>query len=402
LSLGITQDVGSNAFDERNQGTARIEQAWLGWHGAFNDGWRAELSAGSQDFMLGTGMLIYAGAINGAEWGNAASYKRSAWRVAGVGGLGHGDFQARAFWLDPNEVPSLNSGTRIAGAAFDWANARDGKAGLATLWVPESNYAYPSSAAPFAFILDGRKGLRVLHGWSELTGFFGTVHGRAVVPGDRSQGTIWGITDTTQAHLQREQPSWPASHDRLTGHSNRAAFAAPLEEVALHAATRSFCALVIDLDRFEQVNDSGGHAAGDLPRRGIAPTKSAALRSGDTVARLGRAESSFCCRAAVRYRPGRGRKAARRCGGLPTEMAGPGPPGGREHRDGAGEPCPCRHRRRAGRCRCSLLPGQAAGAQPRDAGLRTGHALKPGAAIAMWRTLRCGRLGRRSLRPSCR
>jgi hypothetical protein len=58
LSLGITQDLGSNAFDERNQGTARLEQAWLGWEGDMNDGRRAGLSAGSRDFMLGTGMLV--------------------------------------------------------------------------------------------------------------------------------------------------------------------------------------------------------------------------------------------------------------------------------------------------------------------------------------------------------
>ena len=212
LSLGITQDVGSNAFDERNQGTARLEQAWLGWQGDLSEGWRAELSAGSQDFMLGTGMLIYAGGGNGAEWGNAASSKRTAWRFAGVAGLAYGELNARAFWLDPNEVPSLDTGTRIAGVALDWTNARDGKAGLAYLWVPESNYAYPGSAAPFAFILDGRDGMRVLHGWSELTGLFGAMPAlslRAEFALERSEVTrINGQRDPLRAGAGYLGASW--------------------------------------------------------------------------------------------------------------------------------------------------------------------------------------------------
>lgn len=175
LSLGLTQDIGSNAFDYRNQGAARFENAYLGASFGAPDAWHADISAGSQPFTLGTGMLVHAGAINGNEWGNAASYKRVAWRMAALAAVGYREVTARAFWLDPNEVPSLASGTRIAGAALEWANARDGKAGLAYLYVPRSNYAYPGNLAPFVLLQDGRDGLRTWHGWSELTGLFGAV-----------------------------------------------------------------------------------------------------------------------------------------------------------------------------------------------------------------------------------
>lgn len=117
--------------------------------------------------------------------------------------------------------------------------------------------------------------------------FWAQMRGRAVVPGDRTQGTIWVITDVTLDHRQHEQLSWAATHDKLTGLRNRAAFEVLLEEATLRAATQPFCALFIDLDRFKAVNDSGGHAAGDALLRAIATRLSSQLRSGDTVARLG-------------------------------------------------------------------------------------------------------------------
>jgi len=117
--------------------------------------------------------------------------------------------------------------------------------------------------------------------------FWAHMRGRAVAAGDRAHGTIWVITDATQAHRQHEQLTWAASHDRLTGLSNRAAFEVLLEEATAHAAEQPFCALFIDLDRFKQVNDTGGHAAGDAMLRGIAREMAMRLRKADTVARLG-------------------------------------------------------------------------------------------------------------------
>ena len=81
--------------------------------------------------------------------------------------------------------------------------------------------------------------------------------------------------------------SYAASHDRLTGLVNRAAFEAMLEEATAKAAEAPFCALFIDLDRFKHVNDTGGHAAGDALLRDVAHALAAQLRKSDTVARLG-------------------------------------------------------------------------------------------------------------------
>jgi diguanylate cyclase len=55
----------------------------------------------------------------------------------------------------------------------------------------------------------------------------------------------------------------------------------------LAANAEPFCALLIDLDRFKQVNDSGGHAAGDALLRDVVLVLTQHLRRSDVVARLG-------------------------------------------------------------------------------------------------------------------
>jgi diguanylate cyclase (GGDEF)-like protein len=117
--------------------------------------------------------------------------------------------------------------------------------------------------------------------------FWAHMRGRAVVRGDMSQGTIWTVEDVTQAKEQRERLAWTASHDSLTGLANRAEFEQLLSSATQRAAQQPFCALFIDLDRFKQVNDSAGHAAGDAVLRDIAQQLVSQVRQSDTVARLG-------------------------------------------------------------------------------------------------------------------
>lgn len=117
--------------------------------------------------------------------------------------------------------------------------------------------------------------------------FWTHMRGRAVVPGDLSKGTIWTAEDVTEVREQRERLTWTSSHDSLTGLVNRPAFEVLLEGATACASTEPFCALFIDLDRFKQVNDTGGHAAGDALLRDVAHALAARVRQTDTVARLG-------------------------------------------------------------------------------------------------------------------
>jgi diguanylate cyclase (GGDEF)-like protein len=81
-----------------------------------------------------------------------------------------------------------------------------------------------------------------------------------------------------------------AYHDALTGLPNRALFSDRLEQ-AIRSAKRGEpnpTILIMDLDRFKDVNDSLGHHVGDLLLKGIASRCTESLsRECDTVARLG-------------------------------------------------------------------------------------------------------------------
>ncbi len=80
-----------------------------------------------------------------------------------------------------------------------------------------------------------------------------------------------------------------AAHDSLTGLLNRRGLDQRLaQEVA--SATRygsSLSLLLLDIDHFKQVNDRGGHAAGDRTLQGLARLLRCHVRQSDVLARLG-------------------------------------------------------------------------------------------------------------------
>ncbi|TMF05874.1 MAG: EAL domain-containing protein [Chloroflexi bacterium] len=80
-----------------------------------------------------------------------------------------------------------------------------------------------------------------------------------------------------------------ALYDLLTDLPNRTMLHLRIEEAitARRSEHTSVALLVIDLDRFKEVNDTFGHQYGDLLLQQIGPRFSDALEPGDTVARLG-------------------------------------------------------------------------------------------------------------------
>jgi diguanylate cyclase (GGDEF)-like protein len=90
--------------------------------------------------------------------------------------------------------------------------------------------------------------------------------------------------DQLQTHLAHQ-----ATHDSLTGISNRPAAITGIE-AAMHRAARTgatTAVLFVDLNEFKAVNDSHGHEVGDEVLRQIAARMTVDLRGGDFVARLG-------------------------------------------------------------------------------------------------------------------
>jgi len=80
-----------------------------------------------------------------------------------------------------------------------------------------------------------------------------------------------------------------AHHDPLTELPNRLLFHDRLEQALLRAQREGTQAaiLFLDLDRFKNINDSMGHAKGDLLLQQVADRLKEAMRAEDTVARLG-------------------------------------------------------------------------------------------------------------------
>ena len=80
-----------------------------------------------------------------------------------------------------------------------------------------------------------------------------------------------------------------AQHDALTGLPNRRSFNGRLDrEIAAAASAGGRLALIcLDLDRFKEVNDLFGHAAGDTLLQSVARCTDAVLDDNQMLARLG-------------------------------------------------------------------------------------------------------------------
>jgi diguanylate cyclase (GGDEF)-like protein/PAS domain S-box-containing protein len=97
------------------------------------------------------------------------------------------------------------------------------------------------------------------------------------------------IRDVTELLRQQEKLSFLATHDPLTGLLTRGALDDVLR-LEIARAMRNLERLAVfylDLDRFKEVNDTHGHAAGDRVLQEVSVRLRDALRASDTIARLG-------------------------------------------------------------------------------------------------------------------
>ena len=114
---------------------------------------------------------------------------------------------------------------------------------------------------------------------------------RMVIKNSRGEAKciIAVIEDVTERKKAEQRIAFLAHHDALTGLANRAALIQKIEEAAARQRRlqEPFTVLLLDLDRFKQVNDTLGHPAGDALLIEVATRLKSLLRETDVLARLG-------------------------------------------------------------------------------------------------------------------
>jgi diguanylate cyclase (GGDEF)-like protein/PAS domain S-box-containing protein len=103
------------------------------------------------------------------------------------------------------------------------------------------------------------------------------------------RGIVLNARDISDRRWAEAQLAKHASHDALTGLANRGLLHDRLEEAVAHATrqTMRVALLMIDLDRFKDVNDAFGHQCGDALLCEVANRLRHQVRESDFAARLG-------------------------------------------------------------------------------------------------------------------
>jgi diguanylate cyclase (GGDEF)-like protein len=97
------------------------------------------------------------------------------------------------------------------------------------------------------------------------------------------------IRDLSARKQAEQHIRFLAHHDALTGLPNRVSFSRKLEDEISHARRhdQTFAVLCLDLDRFKEVNDLFGHAAGDALLQRVGQSLLGAIEGLGSAARLG-------------------------------------------------------------------------------------------------------------------
>jgi diguanylate cyclase (GGDEF)-like protein len=95
--------------------------------------------------------------------------------------------------------------------------------------------------------------------------------------------------DVTEHRRRSDHIHYLAHHDHLTGLANRTLLHERLRQAIVRAEehNQAVAVFVLDIDNFKQINDSLGHADGDVLLATVGQRVLSSVRESDTVARLG-------------------------------------------------------------------------------------------------------------------
>jgi hypothetical protein len=173
LSAVGARTQGRDIYDQRHQGRLLLENGYLGIrHGTPGAGFFFDLSAGPQPYRVGSGMLISDGSADGFERGAVIFGPRQAWAMTAIAKAGYGPLSVEGFYLDPNELQSGDTATRLAGGKIEWSLGQNQFIGMAYGEVLQSTAPYAQAAATTlaapAIINGARDGLRFVNAYARF------------------------------------------------------------------------------------------------------------------------------------------------------------------------------------------------------------------------------------------
>jgi diguanylate cyclase (GGDEF)-like protein len=189
-------------------------------------------------------------------------------------------------------------GTVVAELPLNSATLRKMSAGAArgvrVAVVDVNDPAPPGTAHGTTLPLAGKVGIRAYLPGSTESHRKNGAYLRVVEAGLLALAALMLLTLVLSRPLLRafswtEEQASVARIDALTGLANRRAF----EEILAAEISRAqrfahdLAVVLLDLDRFKEINDSFGHAAGDVMLRAVSRLLTSLARQGDTVARWG-------------------------------------------------------------------------------------------------------------------
>lgn len=116
--------------------------------------------------------------------------------------------------------------------------------------------------------------------------FWGRLRATPVRWDDAAGLALWFVDDVTKARQQRLLPHWQSTHDPVTELANRREFDRRLSDHLSLRRRQPVSVLMINIDRFANVNATLGEAGGDRALQTIGARLLSKVRASDLVARL--------------------------------------------------------------------------------------------------------------------
>ncbi len=185
----------------------------------------------------------------------------------------HRDLSVALYHSNPGRHIELLNRVGLAGAARRFSYGK-------TLKIGGDWAVKVSGAPPAGGVSAGAQGMLVLGGGALVSALLCAL----ILVLTRSRERAYSLVREKTGQLRHQ-----SLHDALTGLANRALVLERGQQMIARARRRQapVAALYIDLDGFKHVNDTFGHAAGDLLLQIVAARLTTVVRDADTAGRLG-------------------------------------------------------------------------------------------------------------------